>query len=254
VAGDLTNFPVLISTTDLDWKEDSQAIPGHVAQTDGGDIIFTAGDGITKLDHEIEKYDPATGELVAWVEVRSVSSTTNTNIYIYYGNTSLAEAENQWNSAGVWDANYKGVWHLNEQVTGEQIGGTHTDSTSYGNDGTQNNNGYTANGKIAGAQDFDGTDDYVDLGSPAALNLTTTFSVTAWVQWDAIGTDNVIYASGSVDADHYRVDVNNCNTNGLSLREDGEACHPANTALLPADSWHYVAVVKDGDSCSCERW
>jgi hypothetical protein len=54
VTGDLTNFPVLISTTDLDWKEDSQAIPGHVAQTDGGDIMFTAGDGVTKLDHEIE--------------------------------------------------------------------------------------------------------------------------------------------------------------------------------------------------------
>jgi hypothetical protein len=60
VAGDLTNFPVLISTTDEDWKEDSQAIPGHVAQTDGGDIIFTAGDGVTKLDHEIEKYDETT--------------------------------------------------------------------------------------------------------------------------------------------------------------------------------------------------
>jgi hypothetical protein len=61
VTGDLTNFPVLISTTDLDWKEDSQAIPGHVAQTDGGDIMFTAGDGVTKLDHEIDglKYAPS---------------------------------------------------------------------------------------------------------------------------------------------------------------------------------------------------
>jgi hypothetical protein len=114
VAGDLTNFPVLINTTDLDWKEDSQAIPGHVAQTDGGDIMFTAIDGITKLDHEIEKYDPATGELVAWVEVRSLSSTTNTDIYIYYGNTSLAENENQWNSVGVWDSNFKMVQHLRE--------------------------------------------------------------------------------------------------------------------------------------------
>jgi biopolymer transport protein ExbB len=59
-----------------------------VAQTDGGDIMFTAGDGVTKLDHEIEKYDPTTGELVAWVEVRSLSGSTNTDIYIYYGNTS----------------------------------------------------------------------------------------------------------------------------------------------------------------------
>jgi hypothetical protein len=51
---------------------------------------------------------------VAWVEVRSLSGSTNTDIYIYYGNTSLAEGENQWNPAGVWDSNYVGVWHLHD--------------------------------------------------------------------------------------------------------------------------------------------
>jgi uncharacterized delta-60 repeat protein len=57
VAGNLTNFPVLINTTNLDWRDSSNS--GHVAQSDGGDIIFTAGDGVTKLDHEVEKYNPA---------------------------------------------------------------------------------------------------------------------------------------------------------------------------------------------------
>ena len=38
---------------------------GNVAQADGGDILFIAGDGHTKLDHEIERYDETTGELVA---------------------------------------------------------------------------------------------------------------------------------------------------------------------------------------------
>jgi hypothetical protein len=250
VAGNLTNFPVLINTTDLDWRDSGNS--GHVAQADGGDILFTAGDGVTKLDHEIESYNEITGELVAWVEVPSLSGSADTGLYIYYGNSTLAAGDNQWNANGTWDeggsGNFKGVWHLEEVVTNEQTTGTHEDSTSYGNDGDQNNNGNTASGKIGGAQDFDGADDYVDLGSPAALNLTTTFSVTAWVKWRATGVDQVIYASGSVNGDHYRVDVNNCNTDGLSLREDGEACHPANSTLLPANTWHHVAVVKDGDS------
>jgi len=96
VAGNLTNFPVLINSTDLDWRDSSNS--GHVAQSDGGDILFTAGDGVTKLDHEIEKYDPATGELVAWVEVSSLSGSADTGLYIYYGNSSLAEGNNQWNA------------------------------------------------------------------------------------------------------------------------------------------------------------
>ena len=33
------------------------------------------------------------------------------------------------NAAGVWDVNYAGVWHLEEQVTDEQTSGTHDDST-----------------------------------------------------------------------------------------------------------------------------
>jgi hypothetical protein len=84
VAGNLTNFPVLINTTDLDWRDNVNS--GHVVQSDGGDILFTAGDGVTKLDHEIEKYEPSTGELVAWLKypasqvlpTRASTSTTGT--------------------------------------------------------------------------------------------------------------------------------------------------------------------------------
>ncbi len=52
-----TDFPVLVSRTDANWKSTSNG--GHVGQTDGGDIVFTDSNGI-KLNHEIEKYDPVT--------------------------------------------------------------------------------------------------------------------------------------------------------------------------------------------------
>ena len=38
------------------------------ALANGDDILFTAADGVTKLAHEIESYDSATGALTIWVK------------------------------------------------------------------------------------------------------------------------------------------------------------------------------------------
>ena len=113
-------FPVLIELSDSDLAAD--------AQDDGDDILFTSSDGTTQLDHEIEEFDGSTGELVAWVEVPSLS--TGTMLHMYYGN---ATCGSQQNPTGVWDSNFKGVWHLKETT-----GGTDAirDSTSNDNDGT----------------------------------------------------------------------------------------------------------------------
>ncbi|UCE96691.1 MAG: DUF2341 domain-containing protein, partial [Candidatus Bathyarchaeota archaeon] len=100
---DLVNFPVLIDTIDPD-------LVSH-AQGGGDDIVFTDEAG-TQLSHEIESYDGYTGHLVAWVNT-DLSSTTDTVLYMYYGN---AGASNQEDVTGVWDANYVMVHHLEETL------------------------------------------------------------------------------------------------------------------------------------------
>ena len=87
---------------------------GNVGKNDGADILFTAPYGITKLSHEIETYSAATGQLIAWVQVPSLTPATNTVLFLYYGNASAA---NQQNPAGVWDSNFEGVWHLPNGTT-----------------------------------------------------------------------------------------------------------------------------------------
>ena len=57
---------------------------------------------------------PSTGQLIAWVSVPTVSASSDTVIYVYYGNGSAA---NQQNPTGVWDSNYEGVWHLPNGTT-----------------------------------------------------------------------------------------------------------------------------------------
>ena len=163
VDANLTDFPLLIDVTDTELDSG--------VQPDGDDILFTSDDGTTKLAHEIESY--SAGDLVAWVRVPSLSSTTDTTVYIYYGNSGAA---NQENAAGVWDGNYAMVQHL------EETSGTHNDSTSNSNNGTPNG-GVTQGiaGKIGGADSFDGTDDYVDMGNQGSINFGTgDFTVEAW--------------------------------------------------------------------------
>ena len=89
-SADLTDFPLLITLTDVDLKDAAHA--GHVGQADGGDLLFTSADGTTQLDHEIESYDPATGTLVAWVKVPTLSPATDTVLYLYYGNAAAAKS------------------------------------------------------------------------------------------------------------------------------------------------------------------
>ncbi|MCZ2155439.1 MAG: hypothetical protein LC114_16315, partial [Bryobacterales bacterium] len=49
-AASLANFPMLFAVTDPNLK--TAANGGSVGKADGSDILFTAADGVTKLDHE----------------------------------------------------------------------------------------------------------------------------------------------------------------------------------------------------------
>ena len=103
ISSDLTDFPYLVSVTDSDLTQ--------AAESDGSDIVFTASDGTTELDYEMEKFDQSTGEIIAWVKIPTVSGSENTDIYMYYKGTSAS-------SSSPWDDNYNLVWHLNQDSDG----------------------------------------------------------------------------------------------------------------------------------------
>lgn len=91
VAGNLTDYPLLVQVAD--------ATLGASAQADGDDLVFTAADGVTRLDHDIESWNAATGTLTAWVRLPTLSATADTELFLYSGN---AGAANQEDPVGVW--------------------------------------------------------------------------------------------------------------------------------------------------------
>ena len=160
----LWNFPVLIKRTDTDLL--------YETQPDGDDIVFTDASG-NKLNHEIEKYNSTTGELIAWVNVTSLSPSSDTVLYMYFGNEVTT---NQQNPSGVWDGNYVMVQHLEEQT-----GNITYDSTTYGNNGIQTNTTFTNTGKIDGARQYNRSDKIVANNFP---HSATQLTAEAWMYRD----------------------------------------------------------------------
>ena len=238
VTATLANFPVLISMTDTDLQ---------AARADGFDILFTDDDAVTKLDHEIEKWDDGTGELIAWVRVPSLPDTVNKDIYVYYG---YASATDQQNVNGVWDSNFKAVLHLGEAVTDEATStNAHDDSTSNNNDGDQYNNGPAA-GPIDMGQDFDGTDDRIIIPHAASLDATGPgLTVSAWIQPDFLNdsVDRVIADKWLSNAGWKLWFKDSKNDFRFKARIAGQNKSATTSgATWTAETKHYVVGVYDG--------
>ncbi len=175
----LSNFPVLIAFTDTDLRGTSSG--GYVQGSFGWDIIFTNASGTqVKMDHQIEKYDRTTGELVAWVEVPNLYAEKDTQLFIYYGNATTSSS--QANNAGTWNSNYKAVWHLDEAGAST----TRLDSTSNANNASTEGYDGDEDGStnIDGTDDFDGTNDHLSVVDANSLDMTGNFTASGWFNPD----------------------------------------------------------------------
>lgn len=156
---DQANFPVLVSGVYSYLKTVGNG--GNVTNANGYDIIFTSDSaGIVPLDFEIEYYNGVTGEVDFWVHLPLVKTALPTVFYMLYGNAAIVTSQE--NILGVWDANYKRVYHLNDNAANTIV----KDSTANGN-GTSSVNTSTlhVSGQVDGAMDFSAALDYV-TGAP----------------------------------------------------------------------------------------
>ena len=97
--------------------------------------------------------------------------------YVVQGK-SLNPPGNEQNASGVWDTNYKGVWHL---PNGTSL--TANDSTNNANNGTLSGTPPTATvGQIDGGASFNGTNNYVTLLPSFFSTITGDFTTSFWVQ------------------------------------------------------------------------
>lgn len=219
---ELSNFPILVNLSSSNFNFSN-------AQTDGDDLRFTDAGNTTTLDYEIEYYDATAEEAYVWVEVPTVSDTSDTVIIMYYGNAGASAGEN---AEGVW-ANYDGVIHLSE--TGSDI---RLDSTS-------NDYDFTASGSVDNCEKIylgKGEDsDYLYI--PSGYTDTTNY-FSYWFK-NSTGTRS----QGTIDFEPY--DGNAAGTK-LTYYTDGllrlrvNGVYTATSNYYDCSHWCYITWQREG--------
>ena len=100
----LSGFVLLVHESG-EWLK-SVAHGGLVESEAGFDLRFELEDG-SKLAHEIERYDPVAGQLVAWVRIPSWDLSAAKQLFLYYGKADLSQSEAD--PAATWQ-DYLAVW------------------------------------------------------------------------------------------------------------------------------------------------
>ncbi|SMO96197.1 DUF2341 domain-containing protein [Gracilimonas mengyeensis] len=179
VQGSHSNFPVLISITDTDLRDNVQSSNGY-------DILFAADvNGNTILSHEIESYNSSTGELIAWVQIPSLSGNTDTDIYMFYGNGAVTTNPS---TNAIWNSNYFGIYHFENNVS---------DASGSNNNLTNRSTSNLGNGKIGSARNLNNSSN-VASNSNSGQHLEVPnrifsgvgdFTFSGWVQLDRANTN-----------------------------------------------------------------
>jgi len=138
------------------------------------------------------------------------------------------------------DPNLVGWWTLDEDS-----GTIAYDSTDYWNDGTLSGGPLWVEGRIGGALDLDGTNDYVNCGTDASFDITGQITLAVWIKARAAGNDAHQHYVGKGN-NSYCIKQNSWNNIEVVIYIGGWK-----VATLPLDSsyndvWHYLAGTYDG--------
>lgn len=246
VDANVTDFPVFIDLEDLDSDFHSNV------KSDASDIRVTTDDGETEVPREVVYYSSANDNGDLHFNAPSLSSSVDTEFYIYYGNSGASDyAEDAtYGSENVWTNSYAGVWHAaNDGV----------DSTSNDNDMTATGNASVSNsstGPFTSDMSFDNAGDYYTVsslsGGPSGSQLIT---ISAWYNLDTLTGDGAIFSiedssddlilwyNESGNTNSQAVTFNSGNTSDQGNRIDGPTDAVAST-------WEMTTAVRDGTTRS----
>ena len=227
----LADFPLMVQL-------DPGRIEYDAVREDGGDIQFRDADGTT-LPHEIESWSPGETSIL-WVRVPEIAAgSADDHIFMYYGNPEVVVEQN---AAAVW-ADYRAVYHLNPQgVLAVE------DSTAQGFDGTAV--GATgAEGRVGRAYEFNGTDQYLDLGADRAfVSGVSGVTASAWVAAGESATAQIglgISVNGTDSSRiQFRLTLERILNAGARTADVGDIVQLDGLAL-PVGEWTWVVMVFD---------
>lgn len=247
----LVDFPFLVTLDHLN----GEVLDGgaNSALNGGGDIRFSSDvEGNNRLAIEIVEF--VTNALSTerrcqiWVKVPNLSVTSNTTIYIWYNKSGESQpvATDSYGSQSVWSNNYVSVWHMEEDPSGTapQI----KDSGEDLNHGVANGTMSNANliiSKIGNGINLSNTDQFINVGNDASLNLTSNLTISGWFNVP-VNNDGYLMAKRSETvSDGYNILL--YESKDFVTYIGGKAYYMTDTSTLKhnADQWNYVVIKID---------
>lgn len=168
----LINFPVLVnlSSSFFDFSK---------VKSNGEDIRFTASDGITLLNYEIENWNKTSGSADIWVSIPEIDpSGTPECIFMYYNNPA---AESFQNAQMTWANDYVMVDHFEGNAP---ISSGNNPNYLSQNSNTKSeqvvNSTIAENGKIGNGLSLNGINSYSEIQSNPIME-PAQFTIEVWV-------------------------------------------------------------------------
>ena len=185
---DYNQINVLFDIYDTDLRNTGK-LPNN-----GENLVFTNIDTKNNLYYEIEEWNPTYNlthaRLCVWVQVDTLYVNKDTRIIMNYGN----QVDYGYHRPDIIWSNYLGVWHLGESVIDEGSAvNVHKDSSTNNDYGNQHGNDDSI-GIIGSAQEFDGINDYIEMGDLNVLELQGDlfYTISGWFYRDSTSSSDVI--------------------------------------------------------------
>lgn len=238
-----TNFPIVVTGT-LSYLA-TVANGGQVQNSSGFDILFTSDlAGTSPLTCEQVVYVATSGKIEYWLNIASLSGSSDTVIYMFYGNSAITTTRCA-SPSSVWDSHFKLVMHLPDG------------STLSANDSTSNANNGTINSVVAIAAAFDGGADFGLANNGHHIDTsfvmpTTNFTYSIWINGNGSGGLNVPFGAADFTAGLFGTALVWNASNGITqvasiVFRQGTNTGVGDMSFIPSSfiGTHYVAVTMD---------
>lgn len=242
IDSDLTNYPIGIIITSSD------SILSGLGATDYEGFHFTVSS--IECYAEVDIWDMVNEIAIIWVQVPTVSSSSDTVITItnigddntaYVGSTGSTPAQ------AVWDSSYSLVLHMSQDPSGGA--GSILDSTSNGLDMTPGGtmtSGDLVDSGFGKALDFDGSNDNLTRADNTLLDITASdsFTIEAYFNCSTTGRNDCLTDKRLASGVGYILGVKTTtNYANFYLRDGPNIIDNLGTTALTRDGTTYYLVV-----------
>jgi hypothetical protein len=241
VSSELTNFPVYLDLSLL-----PSDFHTNISATSAQDIRITTSDGVTEVPREVVFYDASIDDGEVWFKGLTLSSTTKTRFYIYYGNAGATEpaANATYGKYNVWGSEYRMVNHFQNSVndsTSYQLNLTRQGSTSFATSSGYINGGeqQTSTGGASSRQTYRANNANIQVGTGA-------FTVQYWVKVLSNASGGLVRFGGpNKDGDgtdfYHSVGL----TGVLTWNRPVSTAGLTATSIVNLNQWYHILTTRD---------